>query len=187
MNTPNKLTVFRVVLVPIYMLFMLLESIPFHYLIAFAIFVIASLTDLIDGKMARKNGQVTNFGKFLDPLADKILTTSALLCLMQLGLCNVWVLLFVLAREFLVTSIRLIAASEGTVIAANMWGKVKTTVQMVATIFVILMLGVMDLGLFKWFPIAIVSNVLMWITALFTVVSGGKYLFDNLKLIDVTK
>lgn len=187
MNTPNKLTIFRVVLVPLYMLFMLMEQIPYHYLIAFVLFTVASVTDLIDGKMARKNAQVTNFGKFLDPLADKILTTAALLCLMQLGLCNVWVVMIVIAREFLVTSIRLIAASEGTVIAANMWGKVKTTVQMVATIFVILVLSVMEFGVLEWFPIALVSNILMWITALFTVVSGGKYLFDNVKLIDITK
>lgn len=187
MNTPNKLTVFRVLLVPIYMMFMLLENIPYHYLIAFVIFVVASLTDLIDGKMARKNAQVTDFGKFLDPLADKILTTSALLCLMGLKLCSVWVVMIVLAREFIVTSIRLIAASEGTVIAANMWGKVKTTVQMTATIVVILALSVMDAGLFKEFPIEIVSNVLMWITAVFTVVSGGKYVFDNIKLVNTTK
>lgn len=187
MNTPNKLTVFRVILVPFYMLFMLLESIPYHFIIAFVLFVVASVTDLIDGKMARKNAQVTNFGKFLDPLADKILTTAALVCLLQMGLCSPWVLMLVLAREFLVTSIRLIAASEGTVIAANMWGKVKTTVQMVATIFVIFMLSVMDFGLLPSFPIEIVSNVLMWVTAGFTVVSGGKYLFDNLPLIDMTK
>lgn len=187
MNTPNKLTVFRVVLVPFYMLFMLVDSIPFHYLIAFVLFVIASVTDLVDGKMARKNAQVTNFGKFLDPLADKILTTSALLCLMQIGLCNVWVVMIVLAREFLVTSIRLIAASEGTVIAANMWGKVKTTVQMVATIFVLLVLLVMDFGILTDFPIGLVSNILMWITALFTVVSGGKYLYDNIRILDIRK
>lgn len=188
MNTPNKLTVFRVILVPVYMLFMLVEQIPYHYSIALVLFAVASITDLIDGKLARKNAQVTNFGKFLDPLADKILTTSALLCLLQMGLCSVWVVMIILAREFLVTSIRLIAASEGTVIAANMWGKVKTTVQMVATIFVLLMLAVMkDFQFLTEFPIAVVSNALMWVTAVFTVVSGGKYLADNLKILNISK
>lgn len=187
MNTPNKLTVFRVILVPVYLLFMLLGSMKGHYAVALVLFAVASVTDLIDGQMARKNAQVTDFGKFLDPLADKILTTSALLCLMQLGLCSIWVVMIVLSREFLVTSIRLLAASGGTVLAANMWGKVKTTVQMVSVIFVLLMLSVMEFGLFTAFPLAIVSNVLMWITAAFTVASGGKYLVDNLKLLDISK
>lgn len=187
MNTPNKLTVLRVIMVPFFMAAMLVKSLPYHYLIAFAIFGIASLTDLIDGKMARKNAQVTDFGKFLDPLADKILTTSALVCLMQLGLCNIWVVMIVLAREFMVTSIRLVAASEGNVIAANMWGKVKTVIQMTSMTLIIFLLGVQQLGILEGFPMVIFSNVLMWITAAATFISGGKYLVDNIKLINTAK
>ena len=172
---------------PLFMVFMLVTSISANYLVAFIIFAVASLTDLVDGHLARKNNQVTNFGKFLDPLADKILTTSALLCLMKIGLCNIWVVMIVLTREFLVTSIRLIAASEGKVIAANMWGKVKTVIQMVSMTLVIFIVAIMDMGAVKNFPIEIFSNVLMWVTAAFTVVSGGKYLFDNINLINTTK
>lgn len=187
MNTPNKLTVFRVVLMPIFMAIMLIESIPFNYIYAFILFVIASLTDLIDGHLARKNSQVTDFGKFLDPLADKILTTSALLCLMQLDLCSIWVVMIVLTREFIVTSIRLIASGNGKVIAANMWGKVKTFVQMVSMALILFLLAIQQFDLLGNFPLHTVSHVLMWITAAFTVVSGVKYLADNIKLISTAK
>lgn len=187
MNTPNKLTVFRVVLMPIYMAVMLLDSIPYNYIYAFVLFAIASLTDLIDGHLARKNKQITDFGKFLDPLADKILTTSALLCLMQLDLCSIWVVMIVLTREFLVTSIRLIASGNGKVIAANMWGKVKTFVQMVSMTLILFLLALDQFGVMGNFPLHNLSHVLMWITAVFTVVSGIKYLADNIKLISTAK
>lgn len=171
---------------PVFMALMLLPQIKYHYFWAFLVFAAASVTDLIDGNLARKNGQVTNFGKFLDPLADKILTTSAMLCLMALGLCSIWVVMIVLTREFIVTSIRLIAASEGDVIAANMWGKVKTVIQMTSLTLIIFLLAATEFGWLPTMPV-LLSNSLMWITAVFTVVSGVKYVVDNVHLINTTK
>ena len=123
MNLPNKLTIFRMVLVPFFVAAVLWESLPHHYLIAFLIFAAASYTDHLDGKIARRDNLITNFGKFMDPLADKILVISALVCFVSLDLTNVWFVVIIIAREFMVTSIRLLAAERGLVIAANIWGK----------------------------------------------------------------
>ena len=133
MNLPNKLTVGRIILVPFFVA-ALLADFPLSNAVAMIIFVMASLTDMFDGKIARKNGLVTDFGKFADPLADKILVLAALLCFVQLGICDCVAVIIVLFREFSVTSIRLIAASKGKVVAANMWGKAKTVSQMIAII-----------------------------------------------------
>ena len=145
MNLPNKLTVARIILVPFFVAALLINF-PLNNLAALALFGAASITDLLDGKIARKRGLVTDFGKFADPLADKILVISALLCFIQLGLCDCVAVIIVLFREFTVTSIRLIAASKGKVIAANIWGKVKTVTQMVAIICVLVMQIVLDIG-----------------------------------------
>lgn len=126
MNTPNKLTILRILLVPFFVAALLLAVIPHHFLIAGLIFGVASLTDLLDGKLARKRGQITDFGKFADPLADKILVISALICFVQLGIIGAVPVIVLLFREFAVTSIRLVAASNGKVVAANLWGKAKT-------------------------------------------------------------
>lgn len=136
MNLPNKLTVGRIFLVPFFVAAMLI-SFPCNNIAAIIIFVIASVTDMMDGKIARKKNLITDFGKFADPLADKILVLSALLCFVQKGLCGCVPVIIVLFREFTVTSIRLIAASKGKVVAANMWGKVKTVSQMIAIITII--------------------------------------------------
>lgn len=186
MNIPNKLSIFRVILTPIFMAEMLLTH-KYHYLIAAVIFIVASITDAIDGNMARKNNQITTFGKFLDPLADKILTTAAFLCLMQIGYCSIWVVIIVLTREFAVTSIRLVAASKGSVIAANMWGKIKTTAQMVFTCVVFGILSIGEFVKIDYTALQTVSHIGMWIIAALTVISGYTYIKGNINLINETK
>ena len=131
MNLPNKLTMFRVILIPFFVLFMLVDITTVDKWIALGIFIIASLTDLLDGKIARKYNLVTNFGKFMDPLADKLLVCSALICLVELAKIPAWMVIIIIAREFIISGFRLIAADNGVVIAASYWGKFKTTFQMV--------------------------------------------------------
>ncbi len=194
LNTPNKLTIARILITPIYLALILWVSLPHRFLIATLVYSIAAITDAIDGKLARKNNQITNFGKLLDPIADKILTTSALLAFMQMGLCNIWIVMIVLTREFTVASIRMIAAADGVVIPANIWGKLKTVSQMTFTI-VIMLLGEVYSILAAYNPVwygkmpalALISNILLWITAVLTVVSGVIYVIDSKKVIDYTK
>ena len=183
MNLPNKLTVARIVLTPFYLAAMLINF-EYHYLVAAIIFIVASITDFLDGKIARKNNLITTFGKLCDPVADKMLTTAALLAFMQLGLCNVWIVMIILTREFLVTSFRLVATAQGIVIPAGIWGKLKTASQMIFSI--IIMVGIQLIDVFGWdFEIfSFVSNILLWITAVLTVISGIKYLIDGKKVID---
>ena len=138
LNLPNILTISRVVITPFFLVTILMETLPHRFLIACIIFSIASITDAIDGHLARKNNQITNFGKFLDPIADKILTTAALLAFMSMGLCNIWIVMLVLTREFAIASVRMVAATNGVVIPANVWGKIKTVSQMVFTILIML-------------------------------------------------
>lgn len=185
MNLPNKLTVARILLVPFFVAALLIDF-PLNNLAALALFGAASITDLLDGKIARKQGLITDFGKFADPLADKILVISALLCFVQLGLCDCVAVIIVLFREFTVTSIRLIAASKGKVIAANIWGKVKTVTQMVAIICVLVMQIILDIGalgvalpcclrcIFYW-----TGEGLIWVSTLFTIISGIIYVKQN--------
>ena len=194
LNTPNKLTVARILITPVYLALILWESLPHRFLIATLVYSIAAITDAIDGKLARKNNQITNFGKLLDPIADKILTTSALLAFMQMGLCNIWIVMIVLTREFTVASIRMIAAADGVVIPANIWGKLKTVSQMTFTI-VIMLLGEVYSILAAYNPVwygkmpalALISNILLWITAVLTVVSGVIYVIDSKRGSDYTK
>ena len=196
LNTPNKLTIARILITPIYLALILWASLPHRFLIATLVYSIAAITDAIDGKLARKNNQITNFGKLLDPIADKILTTSALLAFMQMGLCNIWIVMIVLTREYTVSSIRMIAAADGVVIPANIWGKLKTVSQMTFTI-VIMLLGECYQYLPQrfypgvtcpdWLTLANISNTLLWITAVLTVVSGVIYVLDSKKVIDYTK
>ncbi|MBQ3969286.1 MAG: CDP-diacylglycerol--glycerol-3-phosphate 3-phosphatidyltransferase, partial [Clostridia bacterium] len=145
MNLPNKLTLLRIILVPFFVASILIEELPFHYLIALVIFSVASITDMLDGKIARKYNMVTDFGKFADPLADKILVISAFACFVQLDIINAVFIILVLFREFAVTSIRLVAVENGKVVAANMWGKAKTVSQMTAVIVVLLFGFVIEL------------------------------------------
>lgn len=139
MNLPNKLTIFRVILIPFFVFFMLVpDVVPYSNLVAVAIFIVASLTDLLDGKIARKYNLVTNFGKFMDPLADKLLVCSAMICLIQTGQLAAWIVVIIIAREFIISGFRLIASDNGIVIAASYWGKFKTTFQMLMVIVLIL-------------------------------------------------
>ncbi len=198
LNTPNKLTLARIIITPVFLAVILLENLPHRFLIATLIFSAAAITDAIDGNLARKNNQITNFGKLLDPIADKVLTTSALLAFMKMGLCNIWIVMIVLTREFVVSSIRMIAASNGTVIPANIWGKLKTVSQMTFTILIMLLceadyiirdvLGSdMLSALPDWLNLSNVSNSLLWITAILTLVSGIIYIKDSRNAIDYTK
>lgn len=189
LNTPNRLTLLRIILTPVFLLIFINPSIKYHYLIALIIYVIASLTDFLDGYIARKRGIVTNFGKFTDPLADKMLTTSAFIGLMQMGYCNIWVLFLILFREFGVSSIRLVASSQGVVIPANMWGKVKTAFMMVSTPLLMLLISMKeDFGLLSAsFPLHTVAGVLLWTCAVLTVISGVTYVFEGAKVIDFSK
>ncbi len=194
LNLPNIITVARIVITPVFLAVILMENLPHRFLLACIIFSIASISDAVDGYLARKNNQVTNFGKFLDPIADKVLTTSALLAFMSMGLCNIWIVMLVLTREFAIASVRMIAASGGVVIPANIWGKIKTISQMVFTI-VIMLLGEAYYIVEKSYTelsvklpdLSLISNGLLWITAILTVVSGVIYLNDSKKIIDFTK
>lgn len=186
MNLPNKLTELRVILVPVFAVFILYSFLPYHTAWALLVFLTASLTDHYDGKIARERNLVTNFGKFLDPLADKLLVITALVCFLQLGLADVWCVLIIIARELLVTSIRLLALEAGgTVIAANKWGKTKTVSQMVAILFILTCRSVKELMSFTGSipPIETAGTVLLWIAAALTVVSGAIYLKQNIHLI----
>ena len=199
MNLPNKLTVIRILLTPIFMLTLVWEF-PFHYLVSMLIFIGASLTDLFDGKIARERGLVTDFGKFLDPLADKMLTTAAFIGFLAkgIGFGMEWILFIVLFREFMVSSIRLIAVSSGgKVIAANIWGKLKTVFQMIAIIFALTVCQAVEVLMMLPVPVGIVATVdsilsaatsiLLWVSALLCVISGAIYLIDNKEFINHTK
>lgn len=186
MNLPNKLTVLRIIMVPFFVLCLLVDAIPLHYLWALLLFSVASLTDCLDGYIARKHNLVTTFGKFLDPLADKVLVLSAMIGFIELGLSSSVVVIIVIAREFLVTSLRLVAAGEGTVIAASIYGKIKTIVQMISIVGILALEAlneIVSIGM----DIALLSNILMWITAAITVISGVDYLIKNRQCINTTK
>lgn len=182
MNICNKLTIFRVILVPFFVLFMLCTSIPYSALWSLIIFAVASYTDHLDGKIARKRNMITDFGKFLDPMADKILVLSAMVCMITGGLCSPVVLIAVLAREFLVSSLRLVAASQNVVIAADKSGKIKTATQMFSIVAVLVMLSINQLFGTE-IPVSPISNTLMWICAVLTVYSGAEYIIRNRSII----
>ena len=198
MNLPNKLTVLRIIMTPLFMAAMVFNF-PYHYAVALVLFVVASLTDMLDGKIARARNLVTDFGKFLDPLADKMLTTAAFVAFLGkgFGIGIDWVLFIILFREFMVSSLRLVIVSskEGKVVAANIWGKAKTVTQMITIIFGIAVMFFNDsiAPMFAVAPAAlqsilyIVFNVLLILSALFTVVSGLIYLKDGFKFIDSSK
>ncbi len=177
MNTPNKLTVMRVVLVPLFMFLILADFIPFNILWAGAVFAAASITDLIDGKMARKYGLVTNFGKFLDPIADKILVMAALLCFAAKGWIDIVAVFIILTREFVVSGLRLVVAGEGVVVPAGIWGKLKTACTM-AAFGIIMAIEFFLVQIFKIdFDFYIINEILIWICAVLTIISGTTYVY----------
>ncbi len=175
MNLPNKLTVTRVILIPFFVFALLWqggEIQSFRY-VAAAIFIIASLTDLLDGKIARKYNLVTNFGKFMDPLADKLLVCSALICLIELGQLPAWMVIIIISREFIISGFRLVASDNGIVIAASYWGKFKTTFQMIAVVLLILRIPALKLA----------ADICLWIALILTVVSLVDYIMKNHKVL----
>ena len=199
MNLPNKLTLTRIILVPVFMVFVSLTQIgtedfnPTWYLVAGIVFAAASFTDFLDGHLARKWNMVTDFGKFADPLADKLLTTVAFIYMMRDGVCSPVVLCIILAREFAVSGLRMVAAGakDGKVIAANMWGKVKTALQMLTICFYYF--GYAAEAAFSAHPersvfaTQVISYVLCWVVAAVTLISGVKYLWDNRHFINTAK
>ena len=168
---------FRVILIPFFVVFMLCEITTVDKWIALAIFIIASLTDLLDGKIARKYNLVTNFGKFMDPLADKLLVCSALICLVELGKMPAWMVIIIIAREFIISGFRLIASDNGVVIAASYWGKFKTTFQMIMICLLIADITIIS-GL---------TTVVMWVALALTVISLIDYLVKNKDVMKDTK
>ena len=204
MNLPNKLTLTRILLVPVFMVFVSLTSLsgiaagsfqPTYYLIAGIVFAVASFTDFLDGHLARKWNMVTDFGKFADPLADKLLTTVAFIYMMRDGVCSPVVLCIILAREFAVSGLPMVAAGakDGKVIAANMWGKVKTVLQMLSIIFYSFGMSIASMSAsgteqgVRQIMVVSISMVLCWLVAAVTAISGIKYLWDNRSFINTAK
>ena len=188
MNLPNKLTVLRVLMVPVFMIFALIPSIPYNDFWALAMFALASITDALDGHIARKNNLITSFGKFLDPLADKVLVMAALVCFVQSGYASAVAVVIILAREFTVTALRLVASGE-VVIAAGILGKLKTAFTMVAIVVILFLHGAATNGIFNIGAdvLSIIDNALIWIATALTVISGVQYLWAYRRFIDPTK
>ena len=196
MNLANKLTMLRIFLVPLFLLFIAVRNIPYGTFIATFIFIIASLTDQLDGYIARSRNQVTNFGKFMDPLADKLLVTAALISLVELQVVPAWATVIIIAREFAVSGLRTIAASEGRVIAASMWGKVKTVTQIAAIIALLIQVNVgastylislvekseILKQVFNYVP-----KLLLLLAVIMTLISGYDYFKKNINIINSNK
>ena len=192
MNLPNKLTVFRVVLIPVFILFLLNYYIPYHMVWALIVFAAASVTDWFDGRIARKRNLITTFGKFLDPLADKLLVMTALICFTFERWIDPIAVIIILAREFMVTGLRLVVANEGVVVAAGIWGKLKTAFTMIAIIAIMILQIIFPAPKgspdFNWgTPLFLANAILIWIAVILTVVSGAIYLKAYWKYIDSSK
>lgn len=179
MNLPNKITLFRACMIPFFVVFLLMDQIPGNTYIAAAIFIIASLSDALDGYLARKYHLVTNFGKFMDPLADKLLVCSALICFTGMQLVPAWVIIIIIGREFIISGFRLIASDNGIVIAASYWGKFKTTAQMIMCILLILHL---DFGFWH-----ILEQIFIYLSLALTVISLVDYMWKNRKVLAETR
>lgn len=196
MNLANKLTLGRIFLVPIFLIFIAATDIPYGTFIATFVFILASLTDKLDGYIARSRNQITNFGKFMDPLADKLLVTSALVSLVELHVVPGWAAVVIIAREFAVSGLRTVAASEGNVIAASWWGKIKTVIQIIAIIVLLLQVNIGTMaslqakvdssGFLKWF-FTYMPQVLIAVAVIITIISGVDYFVKNKNFISTTK
>ena len=177
MNLPDKLTVLRTILIPFFLIAMLWDAVPYGNWIALVVFAVASITDMLDGKIARKYNMVTNFGKFMDPLADKLLVSSALIAFVELGRIPCWIVIAIIAREFIISGFRLVAADNGIVIAAGIWGKIKTAEQMV-------MICVLLADFGSLIPAAaagiyVFEEILIYAALILTIVSLCDYLIHN--------
>ena len=170
MNVPNRLTILRVAMIPLFVIAMLWQQLPYSDYIAGGLFIAACITDFFDGYLARKYNQVTTFGKFMDPLADKLLVCSAMICFIELDKLPAWIVIIIIGREFIISGFRLIAAENGVVIAANYWGKFKTASQMVMIILLLADLG----GIFDT-----LAQIFIWISLALTVISLITYIWQN--------
>ena len=187
MNLPNFLTIIRMALVPVFIVFFYMgqDGAHLYTVLAFAVFLAASLTDAVDGYIARKNNLITNFGKLMDPLADKVLTIAAFIVFVDVGIVAAWMVIVILAREFVITGLRGVAASEGVVIPAGMSGKLKTVFQMLAICLILFSL-VLNGELFGfWLFISISSMVCLWIAVVLTIYSGIEYFWKGRKLLSL--
>lgn len=196
MNLANKLTLLRILLVPIFLIFIVVKEIPYGTFIATFIFIIASITDKLDGYIARSRNQITNFGKFMDPLADKLLVTTALITLVEYSIVPSWAAIIIIAREFAVSGLRTLAASEGKVIAASWWGKIKTVIQIIAIILLLIQVNISETAslysvvinssfltnFFKYVP-----SIMLDISVIITIISGYDYFRKNKGIITVNK
>ena len=173
LNLANKLTLLRVLLIPVFVVVLLTGWVPspMNRFLAVIIFIIASITDCLDGQIARRFHMVTNFGKFMDPLADKLLVTAAMVCMVEMGDLPAWIVIIIISREFIITGFRLIAVEAGTVIAASFWGKIKTVTQIFMIIFVLL-------GL-RGIAFDMIKDILIGLALIFTVISGVDYIVKN--------
>ncbi|WP_315067450.1 CDP-diacylglycerol--glycerol-3-phosphate 3-phosphatidyltransferase [uncultured Clostridium sp.] len=196
MNLANKLTLIRIVLVPIFLIFIAVKDIPYGSFIATFIFILASLTDKLDGYIARSRNQITNFGKFMDPLADKLLVTAALISLVEVHVVPSWAAVVIIAREFAVSGLRSIAAAQGRVIAASWWGKIKTVIQIIAIILLLLKINIHDAKLLKIFTIdnhylkeffAVVPTGALMLAVIVTLLSGYDYFKKNKEAVSIDK
>ena len=196
MNLANKLTMLRIFLVPIFLIFIAMKGIPYGTIIATLVFIIASLTDQLDGYIARSRNQVTTFGKFMDPLADKLLVTSALISLVELGLIPSYAAIIIIAREFAVSGLRTIAASEGKIIAASWWGKIKTVIQIISILLLLIKVNIEtspylanlinnNSAMNKFFEFA--PTIFLYLAVTVTIISGIDYFVKNKKVFSMTK
>jgi len=177
MNLPNKITIFRMCMIPFFLVFFLADGIPYHEWIALAVFIIACVSDAVDGHLARKYNLVTNFGKFMDPIADKLLVCAALLCFVEKGTLNLIVAIVIVAREFIIGGLREVAAEGGLVIAASYWGKSKTIAQMIMCCLLIVHLEV--------FIFPVLEAIFIWASFALTVISMLDYLFKNKSVLSI--
>ena len=196
MNLANKLTLGRIFLVPVFLVFIAVKDIPYGSFIATFIFILASSTDKLDGYVARSRNQITNFGKFMDPLADKLLVTAALISLVELQVVPGWAAVVIIAREFAVSGLRSIAAAQGRVIAASWWGKVKTVIQIIAIILLLLKVNIHDAKLLKIFVIdnhyvkeffRIAPTIMLMVAVIVTLISGYDYFKKNKEAVSIDK
>ena len=171
MNLPNKITIFRACMIPFFLIFMLVPGIPGGKYIAAVLFVIAAASDAVDGYIARRDNLVTNFGKFMDPLADKLLVCSALICFVECNRVPAWIIIIIIAREFIISGFRLVASDSGVVIAASYWGKFKTIFQMIMCVLLIVHLE------YSWY--LVLEQIFIWISLVLTVVSLVDYVWKN--------
>lgn len=195
MNLANKLTILRIILVPVFLIFITIEGIPYGTLISIAIFIIASITDKLDGYIARSRNQITSFGKLMDPLADKLLITTALVCLVEYHVISSWVAVIIIAREFAVTGLRTVAAAEGKIIAASKWGKAKTVTQIIAIVLALINLNYQHvfLGMLEKFIkyphkfLNVTTDVAMALAIIITIISGLDYFIKNKEVLKPDK